>query len=219
MFTGLIQDVGEIEKAERQPGGMALTIATRLDLKGLRIGDSIAVDGICLTVVRLTGRSFVVEASPETLQRSTLGERKERQRVNLETALRLSDRLGGHLVAGHIDGTGEIIGIKPEGLSLRFRFRVPRAIGRYLIEKGSVAVDGISLTVAECGEEEFGVAVIPHTAGNTTLPGKKIGDRVNIEIDQIAKYVEKFTRPEGARDAPGSRIDADFLARHGFGGK
>jgi riboflavin synthase len=136
--------------------------------------------------------------------------------VNLETALKLSDPLGGHLVSGHVDGTGEILEVVPEGNSWRYRFRVPREIGRYLIEKGSVAVDGVSLTVAECGVEEFAASVIPHTALSTTLGRKKAGDRVNLENDLIAKYVEKFLRPREDPEGRPSRIDASFLAQHGF---
>jgi riboflavin synthase len=128
----------------------------------------------------------------------------------------MSDPLGGHLVSGHVDGTGEILEIVPEGNSWRYRFRVPREIGRYLVEKGSVAVDGISLTVAECADEEFAVSVIPHTARSTTLGEKKAGDRVNLESDLIAKYVEKFLRQKEGPDQRPSRIDSAFLARHGF---
>ena len=219
LFTGLIQDIGKILKMDRQRGGVALTISTRLDLSAARLGDSVAVDGACLTVVKLSGHSFTVEVAPETLQRTTLATMKEGQTVNLETPLKISDPLGGHMVSGHIDGTGEIIGSEPEGNAQRIRFRVPPPIGRYLIEKGSVAVDGISLTVAECGEEEFSVSVIPHTWQKTTLIGKKAGDRVNIENDLIAKYVEKFLRPREERPPEKSRIDNDFLARHGFSGR
>ncbi len=216
MFTGLIQDVGIIQSLESTQGGVRLTISTGLDLGLVKVGDSISVDGVCLTVVQKPGRTFAVEVSPETLRRSTLTTVKQGRRVNLETALRLSDPLGGHLVSGHVDGTGEILEIAPEGNSWRYRFRVPREIGRYLVEKGSIAVDGISLTVAECDDEEFAVSVIPHTARSTTLGEKKAGDRVNLETDLIAKYVEKFLRrKEGPGQRP-SRIDSAFLARHGF---
>ena len=216
MFTGLIQDIGKIQSVGRKGGGLSLLISTRGGLKSAKIGDSIAVDGVCLTIVQVSGRSFTVEVSPETIQRTTLSIAREGQPVNLETALKMSDPLGGHLVAGHVDGTGEIIEIVPEGNSRRYRFRVPREIGHYLIEKGSVAVDGISLTVAECGEEEFSVSVIPHTEAATTLGKKKAGDRVNVENDLIAKYVEKFVRQEGRMLKKNSRIDESFLAEHGF---
>ncbi len=193
-----------------------MTVSTRLDLASVKIGDSVSVDGVCLTVVRMSGITFTVEVSPETLRRSTLSVAGKGHPVNLETALRMSDPLGGHLVSGHVDGTGEILEAVPEGNSWRYRFRVPREIGRYLVEKGSVAVDGISLTVADCGDEEFSASVIPHTAQSTTLGMKKPGDRVNLENDIIAKYVEKFLRQREDSGKQASRIDVSFLGRHGF---
>ena len=216
MFTGLIQDIGQIQSVERKEGGLSLIISTRCDLKSAKVGDSIAVDGVCLTIVKLSGRTFAVEVSPETIQRTNLSTVREGQRVNLEMALKMSDPLGGHLVSGHVDGTGEIMAIVPEGNSFRYRFRVDPEISHYLIEKGSVAVDGISLTVAECGREEFSVSVIPHTAAATTLGKKRAGDRVNVEYDLIAKYVEKFVRQGDRMLKKNSRIDESFLAEHGF---
>jgi riboflavin synthase len=216
LFTGLIQDVGKIQSIDRRGGGIRLTISTQLDLNAAKIGDSISVEGVCLTVVNFSGHTLTVEVSPETLRRTTLSSAKEGQPVNLETALRMSDPMGGHLVAGHVDGTGEIIAAVREGNSIRYRFRVPREIGRFLIEKGSVAVDGISLTVMECHEQEFSVSVIPHTAQATTLGKKKAGDRVNLENDLIAKYVEKFVHQRDDLAQGTSRIDAAFLAKHGF---
>ena len=205
-----------MQSVERKGGGLSLIISTRCNLPSAKIGDSIAVDGVCLTIMKLSGRTFTVEVSPETIQRTSLSIVREGQRVNLEMALKMSDPLGGHLVSGHVDGTGEIVAIVPEGNSFRYRFRVPTEIGRYLIEKGSVAVDGISLTVAECGEDEFSVSVIPHTAASTTLGKKKAGDRVNVENDLIAKYVEKFVRQGDRMLKKNSRIDEAFLAEHGF---
>lgn len=218
MFTGLIQDVGKIQSIDRRGGGICLTISSQLELSTAKIGDSISVEGVCLTVVKLAGHMFTVEVSPETLQRTTLSTVKEGQPVNLEPALKSSDPLGGHLVTGHVDGTGEIIEARPEGNSIRYRFRVSREIARFLIKKGSVAVDGISLTVMECHDQEFSVSVILHTAQATTLGKKKARDRVNLENDLIAKYVEKFVhqREDLARES--SRIDAAFLAKHGFTG-
>ncbi len=216
MFTGLIQDVGKIQSIDRRSGGICLMISTQLDLSAAKIGDSISVDGVCLTVVKLSGHTFTVEVSPETLRRTTLATAKEGQSANLETALKMSDPMGGHFVAGHVDGTGEVIEAVPEGNSFRYRFRVPREIGRFLIEKGSVAVDGISLTVMECRDQEFSVSVIPHTAQGTTLGKKKAGDRVNLENDLIAKYVEKFVHQRDDLARRTSRIDAAFLAKHGF---
>jgi riboflavin synthase len=216
MFTGLIQDVGKIQAVEPAGGGVRLTLSTRLDLASLKIGDSISVDGVCLTVVRMSGTAFTAEVSPETLRKSTLSAARQGRPVNLETALKMSDPLGGHLVSGHVDGTGEILEVIPEGNSWRYRFGTSREISRYLVEKGSVAVDGISLTVAECGDSEFTVSVIPHTAQSTTLGNKKAGDRVNLENDIIAKYVEKFLRQREDPGKPTSRIDASFLSQHGF---
>jgi riboflavin synthase len=216
MFTGLIQDIGNIQSVVRRGGEFFLTVSTQLDLRATKIGDSIAVDGVCLTVVRLSSGAFTMEVSPETLQRTTLRQAKEGQAVNLEMPLKMADPLGGHLIAGHVDGTGEIIEVAPRGNSLWYHFRIPPEIAHYLIEKGSVAVDGISLTVAGVHDQEFSVSVIPHTAQATTLGKKKAGDPVNLEVDQIAKYVEKFLRPRNDPPREGSRIDADFLAKHGF---
>ena len=216
MFTGLIQDVGKIESIDRRGEGIGLTISTQLDLSNAKIGDSISVDGVCLTITKLSGRTFHAEVSPETLRRTTLSTARAGQPVNLEGALKMSDPLGGHLVSGHVDGTGEIIEMVPEGNSIRYRFRVPAEISRFLIEKESVAVDGISLTVMECQGQEFSVSVIPHTAGTTTLGGKKSGDRVNLENDMIAKYVEKFVHAREDLGGEKSRVDYAFLAKHGF---
>jgi len=217
MFTGLIQDIGRIHTVERKGGGISLTISTQLDLGSVKVGDSICVDGACLTVVKLSGKTFTVEASAETLQRTNLAKAKSGQAVNLETALRMSDPLGGHLVTGHVDGTGEIKQVTPEGNSSRYRFQVPLEIANYLVAKGSVAVDGISLTVAESHDQEFSAVIIPHTAERTALGKKKPGDKVNLEVDLIAKYVEKFVRQKYSPDREISRIDASFLAEHGFG--
>lgn len=216
MFTGLIQDIGKIESIDRRGEGIGLTISTQLDLSNVKIGDSISVDGVCLTITKLSGRTFHAEVSPETLRRTTLSTARAGQPVNLEGALKMSDPLGGHLVSGHVDGTGEIIEIVAEGNSIRYRFWVPAQISRFLIEKGSVAVDGISLTVMQCQGQEFSVSVIPHTAETTTLGRKKSGDRVNLENDMIAKYVEKFVHAREDQAGEKSRVDYAFLAKHGF---
>ena len=216
MFTGLIQDIGKIQSIDRRGEGIGLTISTQLDLSPTKIGDSISVDGVCLTITMLSGRTFSTDVSPETLRRTTLSSAREGQRVNLEMALKMSDPLGGHLVSGHVDGMGEIIQTVPEGNSVLYRFRVPMEISRFLIEKGSVAVDGISLTVTDCHDQEFSVSVIPHTARTTTLGRKKSGDRVNLENDMIAKYVEKFVHAREDLAADRSPIDYAFLAKHGF---
>jgi len=216
MFTGLIQDIGKIQSIDRRGEGICLMIFTQLDLSAAKIGDSVSVDGVCLTITKLSGRTFSAEVSPETLRRTTLSKAREGQPVNLEMALKMSDPLGGHLVSGHVDGTGEIIETVAEGNSIRYRFRVPAEVSRFLIEKGSVAVDGISLTVVECHDREFSVSVIPHTAQATTLGKKKPGDPVNLESDMIAKYVQKFVQAREDLAGERSRIDYAFLAKHGF---
>jgi len=216
MFTGLIQDIGKVVQVEGQSSGLTLKISTNLDLTSLKIGDSIAVDGVCLTIVELADRSFLVEVSPETRQRTTLAKVKAGQEVNIERPLRMSDPLGGHFVAGHVDGTGEILAITPEGKSRRYYFRTSPEISKYLIPKGSVAIDGISLTIVDCQGEEFSVVVIPHTSAKTTLGKKKVGDQVNLEVDLLAKYIEKFLhRQEVIKPRP-SKIDENFLAEHGY---
>lgn len=195
---------------------MQINITTRLDLSRIRVGDSVAVDGACLTVVQKADAAFSVEVSEETLRRTTLGGIRNGQEVNLEESLRLIDPLGGHLVSGHVDGTGQILRIVPEGNAIRYHFGVPDSVSRYLIEKGSVALDGISLTIAALDDHGFQTVVLPHTARSTTLGRKKTGDRVNLENDLIAKYVEKFIRSgEGVPKAK-APIDAAFLAEHGF---
>ncbi len=216
MFTGIIQDIGKIQRAERRNQGLYLAIGTRLDLETTKLGDSIAVDGACLTVIQKWSSAFAVEVGKETLERTALSRAKEGQAVNLEMALKMTDSLSGHFVTGHVDGTGEIIDMASEGSSFRYRFRAPAATARYLIEKGSIAVDGISLTVAECQGEEFSVSVLPYTVNQTTLSRKRAGDPVNLEVDMIAKYVEKFVHPGPKSETEDSRISLSFLAEHGF---
>lgn len=216
MFTGIIQGKGRVVLVQKQSSGLTLKISTDLDLSSLKIGDSIAVDGVCLTVVELAGQTFLVEVSPETRQRTTLAMIKAGQEVNLEMPLRMSDPLGGHFVAGHVDGTGEIVAIIPEGNSQRFFFRTSPEITKYLIPKGSVAIDGISLTIVDCQKEKFSVVVIPHTAAKTTLGKKRVGDQVNLEVDLIAKYIEKFMHRQEVIKPRQSKIDEAFLAEHGY---
>jgi riboflavin synthase len=197
-----------------------LTIESDFELTGTRIGDSIAVSGVCLTAVDLAGCRFEVDVSPETAMRSTFGTCNIGQRVNLERALRLSDRIDGHLVSGHIDGTATIKGRTTRSNAIILRFRVPSELTRYMIEKGSVAVDGVSLTINARDNQGFEVSIIPLTAKLTTVGLKKIGESVNIETDMIGKYVERFVverpeRQEGA-NAERSGIDIDFLTRTGF---
>jgi riboflavin synthase len=191
-----------LELVEPLAAGCRLTIRSALDVSEIVIGESIAVDGACMTTIATAGEAFTVELSAESLRRTTLGFRTAGDRVNLERSMRLGDRLGGHLVTGHVDGTGRIAAIRQEGESAVYTFDVGAALSRLLVEKGSVAVDGISLTCFRCEAGRFDVAVIPHTAAETTLGAKQMGDRVNIENDLLAKYVERLVTPfvDRARD-------------------
>jgi len=217
MFTGLIEGTGKVAKVEPHGKDMRLSIESSSDLRGLEIGESISVDGVCLTVVAWERRAFAVDVSRETLNRSNLGQRRVGDHVNLERALRLGDRLGGHLVNGHIDGRARVISRKTMGESVVLEFEVDASLARYLIEKGSVAINGVSLTVNRCDEKSFEVNVVPHTARVTTIDKLKEGSQVNIEVDMIGKYVEKFLRhPKESDSSASNRVDNDFLIKHGF---
>lgn len=200
MFTGIIQAVGRIAALEPVGGDLRLRIdAAGLDLADVRLGDSIAVNGVCLTAIALDGAQFAADVSVETLNCTTLGQLKPGSRVNLEKALRLADRLGGHLVSGHVDGVGEVVAMLPEARSLRWTFAVPAALARYIAAKGSVAINGVSLTVNEVDGRRFGVNLIQHTMQNTTFGDCAPGTPVNIEVDLMARYAERL----------GSVIDSD----------
>ena len=224
MFTGIINEVGTIEQVRTDGDGRRIRIAAPDTARDLEPGASVSINGCCLSAERIEGEAFELYATPETLRRSTLGGLSRGARVNLELALRPSDRLGGHFVQGHVDGMGEVAAVKEVGGSWVFTFRAPSAVARYLVEKGSVAVDGISLTINHCDRSGFTVAVIPHTAAVTTIGLRRVGDRVNLETDMIGKYVARFvrpdatdplTRPAGETEAKGT-IDRDLLARKGF---
>ena len=192
MFTGLIEDVGKIESWRVSGRSAVLTVKTNLSVGGMKLGASIAVNGACLSVVKKGKRNFTVDVSPETLQRTNLEKQNIGSLVNLELPMRLADRLGGHLVTGHVDGVGTIASVKRKGDFTFFTFRVPPKLGSLLVSKGSVAVDGISLTVNECSRERFSVVIIPLTLQNTNLRTRSLGDKVNIETDLIGKYVQSF---------------------------
>jgi len=192
MFTGIIEGMGTINGVRPSGESRRMAITAEMPLAGTNIGDSIAVSGACLTVVALSGKRFEVDVSAETLARTTFGTLRSGERVNLERALRLSDRIDGHLVSGHIDGVGTIKDRQTKGNVTLITISVSPALSRYTIEKGSVAVDGISLTINRCAEGLFDVTVIPHTALMTTIRIKKTGAKVNIETDMIGKYVERF---------------------------
>ena len=188
MFTGIVEEVGIVAKIS----GNAMTVRASKVLEDVKLGDSIAVNGACLTAVNFSKSEFSVDLSPETMRRTSLGQLSAGGSVNLERALLASDRMGGHIVQGHVDGTGRVMSIRPEGDSTVFRIRVPKRLNRYIVEKGFVAVDGISLTVVKRGASSFTLAVIPYTLKNTNLASVSVGDQVNLEADILAKYVESL---------------------------
>lgn len=212
MFTGIIEAVGTIVAVRPQHLGVELVCDSSLDLSTDALGDSIAVDGVCLTVTAKDGSIFTAEASHETIMRSTLGKLARGQRVNIERALRLSSRLGGHIVLGHVDTVARIRDKHPEGHSVRMRIELDNAARRYVIAKGSIAVDGISLTVNTVTPEAFEINLIPHSQHSTSLTLKRAGDRVNLEFDVIGKYVERLLEKDGTSNP----TLEDLLKRQGF---
>jgi riboflavin synthase len=212
MFTGLVEGVGEIVALSRLAEGLNLTVAPPFAAAELAPGESVAVAGACLTVVAVTDKTFSAEVSPETLARTTFPLKKVRDRVNLERALKMGDRLGGHLVTGHVDGPGVLKERREGPAHLLLKFELPEPLSRYVIEKGSIAVDGVSLTVNTCRGNTFSVNIIPFTAQKTTLAQLRVGDRVNLEMDIIGKYVARLLGPHDSS----SELTREFLARHGF---
>ena len=188
MFTGIVEEVGVVAKISDN----AMTVRASKVLEDVKLGDSVAVNGACLTVVEFSQSDFSVDLSPETMRRTSLGQLSVGRPVNLERALLASDRMGGHIVQGHVDGTGRVMSIKPDQDSIIFRIRAPKRLNHYIVEKGFVAVDGISLTVVKRGASSFTLAVIPYTLDNTNLASLSVGDRVNLEADILAKYVERL---------------------------
>lgn len=215
MFTGIIEEVGTVKKMQRGKDSVVLTIGATQVMEGTRIGDSIAVNGICLTVTDLHGDSFSADVMHETMNRSSLAKLTAGQRVNLERAMPANGRFGGHIVSGHVDGTGQIVDIRQDDVAVWYTIAAGAEIMRYIVEKGSIAVDGISLTVARVKQDAFAVSTIPHTVRNTVLQDKSLGDTVNLECDVIGKYVEKLMQkaPENEQK---SAITRDFLAKYGF---
>lgn len=215
MFTGIIEEIGEIETVERGRQSAVLHIKCSEVLEGTRIGDSIAVNGVCLTVTALHAGGYQADVMAETLDRSSLGTLRRGSRVNLERAMAADGRFGGHIVSGHIDDTGVIKSIQCDETAVWYRISTSSRILRYVVEKGSVTIDGISLTVAKVTQEDFSVSIIPHTQEHTILADKRAGDIVNIETDIIGKYVEKLLRPNDPAQKE-SRLTLEFLAEHGF---
>jgi len=215
VFTGIIEAIGTVQEFSRQGEGARVHIGAGALAEGLRLGESIAVEGACLTVTALRGDGFAADLSVETLKRTTLGRLRAGARVNLERPLRLGDRLGGHLVTGHVDGVGQLAERVPQGDGEFIRIRFPRELGSLLVMKGSIAVDGISLTVAELSRDAFGVAIIPHTLEHTTLRNKRVGDPVNLEADLLGKHVARLLA--GRLEATGQAgLTLAMLQEHGF---
>jgi len=216
IFTGLIIEVGRVRRFDRRADGAYLVIEASKVLEGTRLGDSISINGVDLTVIEIGSDFFSADASLETLKRSTLGEFRPGRRVNLERALAVGERLGGHMVQGHVDGTGELVTVIEEGNAYRMRFGFPLELGRYIAMKGSITVDGISLTVAGMGDDWFEVAIIPHTWRETILSELNGGDRVNLEVDVLAKYVERLMTRDVEGPAASSRLTVEYLQERGY---
>lgn len=198
MFTGLIEEIGRIARVESRPEGRRFRIAASQVLEDAKVGDSLACNGCCLTVVALESGAFVVEAVPETLRVTTLGAWREGDRINLERSLRVGDRLGGHLVQGHVDGVGEVVAVTPEGGGRRIAFALPEALERFVALKGSLAIDGVSLTVAGIAARRCEIAYIPHTLAATVAGGYTAGTRVHLEVDLMARYLARMLETDAA---------------------
>lgn len=221
MFTGIIEGFGRVAQLQRKGGDLTLKIhAQTLDMSDVKLGDSIATNGVCLTVTRLEGCSYWADVSAETLAHTTLGQWQVGQTVNLEKALQPTSRLGGHLVSGHVDAIGEISAIWPDARSIRYRVKVMPELMRYIALKGSICVDGISLTVTGLDTDEFELSIVPHTADETIMSAYSVGTKVNVEVDQIARYLERLLVPQpAAAPTKESTLTAAFLAEHGFMGR
>jgi riboflavin synthase len=216
MFTGIIEAVGEIAAIEMKGGDARVRVETgRLDMGDVTLGDSIAVNGVCLTAIEKSASGFAADVSGETLSRTTFGRLKAGSRVNLERALTPTTRLGGHLVSGHVDGVGKVLSRHGDARSVRFRIEAPAALAKYIAEKGSICVDGVSLTVNAVDGAAFELNIVPHTLAETTMEEFQPGRAVNLEVDLLARYLERLLLGEQAAQ-PGAGISMEFLARHGF---
>jgi riboflavin synthase len=213
MFTGIVEEIGTVVDLRLGPAANRLTIAARTVLDGTRVGDSIAADGVCVTVATLGGDTFTCDVMPETLRRSTLGRLARGSQINLERAVAYGGRVGGHYVQGHIDGVGQVRALTGEGPAIVVRIAAEPALMRYIVPKGFIAVDGASLTVVDADGGAFSVSLVYHTQQHVTLSRRRPGDTVNLEVDIIAKYVERFVV---APSEPAPTLSRDFLARHGY---
>ena len=218
MFTGIIEAVGSIVAMESKGSDVSVRVRSgKLDLRDVKLGDSIATNGVCLTVVQLPGDGYIADVSGETIARTGFADYQAGQRVNLEKALMPTSRLGGHLVSGHVDGVGKIVAVKPLGRAIEYWVEAPRELARYIAEKGSITVDGISLTVNSVEGARFRLTIVPHTSGETTVGEWKVGSRVNLEVDVIARYLERLVLGDKAADmAPASGVTMAMLAENGF---
>ena len=217
MFTGIIQSIGQIQTIEKKHNDCRLTIQTgKLDISNTQLGDSIAINGVCLTAVELSENSFAADVSNESLSLTTLGELKPGDAVNLEKALTLSTPLGGHLVSGHVDGVGKVLKRWSDGRSERFEFEVPTPLAKYIAQKGSVCIDGTSLTVNAVNGAKIELNIVPHTLKETIMDKYQVGKKVNLEVDLIARYLERLMLGDAAAEESNAGITQVFLAKHGF---
>ncbi|MBK6758647.1 MAG: riboflavin synthase [Moraxellaceae bacterium] len=218
MFTGIIESVGRVQQITPRSGDVRLTIATaKLNLADVKLGDSVATNGICLTVVELTGQGFAADVSNETLRRTCLKTWKVGTAVNLEKALMPTSRLGGHIVSGHVDGLGEIISVKQDARSIQYQVRAPDELAKYISEKGSITVDGISLTVNAIDGAVFSLNIVPHTVQETNVGSWQVGSVINLEVDLLARYLERLLLGDkAAQSSAKNDISLEFLAKHGF---
>ena len=216
MFTGIVEEIGEIEQIKKGIQSAVLSIRCKKVLEGTKIGDSIAVNGVCLTVTTMNGNGYTADVMAETLRRSSLADLQKGSHVNLERAMPAVGRFGGHIVAGLIDGTGTIVEISRDETAVWYRIAAGEELLRYIVEKGSIAIDGISLTVAKVGKSDFSVSIIPHTQGETNLSDRKVQDVVNLECDIVGKYVERLCNFGQKEETKKSRMTKEFLLEHGF---
>ena len=216
MFTGIVEEIGTVRRVTSGASDGCIDIQAKTVLEGTRIGDSIAVNGVCLTVTAFHSDGFTADVMPETLRRSNLGALRSGDPVDLERAMAADGRFGGHMVSGHIDGVGTVVSLRHEGIATWVTISAPPDILRLIVEKGSIAIDGISLTVAAVTDSDFSVSLIPHTGSQTILLQKKPGSKVNLENDIVGKYVARLLSPASPQQTPQSRVTLEFLREHGF---